>query len=117
MLRSSGVAERPPLCLEKPWKLHTLEAAQEEPATAWKELEPDLSFLSEKGRGCGMRSMCRSEQRNRPDEKVEDTVLQPAVLQWAQNNAKRGLRKGVFTGSDRQRAEPRLSGVIWEGCL
>lgn len=116
-LKSSGAAERHPLSPEKLGKLHTLEATQEEPATAWKELEPDRSFSSEKGRGSRMRSMCRSEQRNCPADKVEDTVSQSAVLQWAQNNAEQGLREGVFTGSGRQEAEAGLSSVGWEGCL
>lgn len=61
--------------------------------------------------------MCRSEQRNCPADKVEDTVSQSAVLQWAQNNAKQGLREGVFTGSERQEGEAGLSSVVWEGCL
>lgn len=117
LLKTSGMAERQPLGLEKLGKPHALEATQENPAMFWKGLESDRNFLAVKCRGSGMRSIGRSKERNRLDDKVDETVLQSAALQWVQNKAKQALRKWVFTGSERQYEEPRLYNMIWEDSL
>lgn len=117
MLKTLGVPERQPLYLEKLGKPHALEANQENPAVFWKALESKLNFLSVKCHCSGMRSICRSKEGNGLDDKVDETVLQSAVLQWVQNKVEQVLRKGVFTGNERQYEEPRLYNIIWEDCL
>ena len=115
LLQTSGLLERQ-LHLEKLGKPQALGATQENPARLWKRLESNLNLLV-KWHSSGMRSTRRSKQRNCLDHKVAETVLQSAVLQWVQNKVKQGLRKGVFTGNDRQYEEPTLYNFIWEDHL
>lgn len=103
--------------MEKLGKPHVLEATQKNPAMSWKRLESDLNCLWLKCHGSGMRLTCRSKDRNRLDDKVDEIVLQSAVLQWVQNKVKQVLGKGVITGNERQHEEPRLYNIIWEDYL
>ena len=118
LLEVSGVQERQPLYLEKLGKPLALAATQVVPAgSKWKGLESHLIFVLVKCWGLGTRLPCRSKERKHLDRKVDETVLQSAVLQWVQNKAKQVLRKGVFTGKERQYEEPRLYNMIWEDDL
>lgn len=83
----------------------------------WKGLESDRNFLPVKCCGSGLRLIHRSKERNRLDDKVDETVLQASVLQRVQNKVTQALRKGVFTGNERQYEEPRLCNMIWEDYL
>lgn len=113
-----SLLERQPLYLEKLGKPLALAATQVVPAgSKWKGLESDLIFVLVKRWGLGTRLPCRSKEGKHLDRKVDETVLQSAVLQWVQNKVKQALRKGVFTGKERQYEEPRLYNMIWEDYL
>ena len=117
-LEASGVPERQPLYLEKLGKPLALAATQVVPAgSKWKGLQSDLIFVLVKCWGLGTRLPCRSTEGKHLDRKVDETALQSAVLQWVQIKVKQVLRKGVFTGKERQYEEPRLCNIIWEDHL
>lgn len=102
--RTSGASERQLLYLEKPGKLRALEATRENLAMFWRELEAGLSFWLVKCRCSGMRSICRSTEKTCLDDKVDETVLKSAGLQWVRNKAKGVLVKG----NERQYEKLRL---------